>query len=58
MTDFDAEDFEVNLKAAIKLLREAFEKSEYAKIIVSFQDGRVVSISKEQSFKPAKRLKE
>lgn len=58
MTDFDAEDFEVNLKTAIKLLREAFEKSEYAKITVSFQDGRVVNISKEQSYKPVKHLKE
>lgn len=58
MKDFDAEDFEVNLKQATKLLREAFEKSEYAKITVSFQDGRVTNISKEQSYKPARRLKE
>lgn len=58
MKNFDAEDFEANLKQALTLMREAFENSEYAKITVNFQDGRVVNISKEQSFKPARRLKE
>jgi len=57
MTDFDAEDFEANLKIAVALLREAFEKSKYAKVSVSFQDGRVVHIGEEVSHPVVNRTK-
>lgn len=58
MTDFDAEDFEANLKKAVELMRKAFEKSRYGKVIVSFQDGRIVHIGEEIRHPVTKRLKQ
>lgn len=58
MTDFDAEDFEVNLKRVTQLLRDGFEQSKYCKISVVLQDGRIVHIGEDLSHEVQNRAKD